>query len=242
MLDLFGGGGSEGGGGAAQEGGGGGLPAGKGKKRARGEVSGSGGTGGGAGVGGKAGHAKPGAAVAEEEPLHKRSAHRGAGGAQCPVPADATAIFVSGLPFKWTDGALLASVFTSALPGCEVAEARVALDGEGKGRGFGYVRFATEAMATEAMGAQAGGRQWKAGGRELQLQVCKQELVDKFHQLPKPPKQLPPIFGTSKAFKPRAVGGTGKAVVGAASGAGTAGGGGSGSGMQTEDPGGAGAQ
>ena len=157
-------------------------------------------------------------------PAPKRSTHRGAGGGLCPVPSDASSVFVTGLPFAWREDSLLAAVFTSGLPGCAVAECRLALDGEGKGRGFGFVRFASEGMAGDAMAAQACGRPWVGGGRELRLEVCRKELLDKFHEPPKPPKVLPPVFGTATAFRPRAVAAKPKQGPAAAGGGGGGGG------------------
>jgi hypothetical protein len=173
------------------------VPAGGSRKRGRGggaPPAGSGGGGGGDAL------ALSGAQV--QAPRRKRQAHRGAGGAPTAVPADPCAVFVHGIPFSVVDGAPLAALLSLAGP---IVEARIALDKEGRGRGFGYVRFATEGGAGAAMELHAAGSLPPLQGRALTLQPCHKEIVDKFHEAPKPPRPTPPVFGTARAFLPRSV-------------------------------------
>lgn len=135
-------------------------------------------------------------------PTSKRVAFRGAGGVVSGVPADPTSVFVHGIPFAMVSGEELGAVFAGVVGG--VKECRVALDPQGKGRGFGYVCFATEEGAAAALAAQEqeGGEKWRVGGREMRLEVCRKELVDRFHAPPKPKKT---IFGSSLDLRPRNV-------------------------------------
>ena len=111
-----------------------------------------------------------------------------------------SAVFVKHLPHTIITSDDLSAFLT---PFGAIQEARVACDGNGKGRGFGFVVFSNQASANASLGAVV-----VAEGRVLAIEPCRSDILKKFHTAPsKPPPPPPPprVFGSVASLKPRTV-------------------------------------
>lgn len=101
-------------------------------------------------------------------------------------------VFVKHVPLRVTDSKELGHAFSTM---GTVVEARVALGTDGKSKGFGFVRFSSPAEATVALSQVT-----VVAERPVVVEPCKQEIVDKFHEMPGAPA---PAFASVTTFKPR---------------------------------------
>jgi hypothetical protein len=101
-------------------------------------------------------------------------------------------VFVKHIPLRMTDSSELGRAFADA---GAILESRVALGADGKSKGFGFVRFASAECAEAALA-----RVVVIAGRSVVVEPCKQDIVDKFHEMP---GATAPAFATVTSFKPR---------------------------------------
>ena len=158
--------------------------------------------------------------------------HRSHGPPPQHPPLNPHAVFVTGLSFSTVDPAGLIDLFSSRFG--PVKEARVAVK-DGKGRGFGYVLFAAPSSASECLrkcstanvtttttttitiettmssseeAMKGEGDEVeiiKLDGRNLQVQACRRDLIDKWHAPALPQKPVLVKTATITTFKPRGV-------------------------------------